>query len=869
MKSEQIIEILKQVEILQSLEEGALQVLADKGTVLSLQKDEVLLTEGKIGETMFFVLEGELEIYRDKVSVAFKRKFDFLGEMALIESMTRSASVKANESTTLLEIGKDLFGKYLKSNSAVVLQILKAFSERTRVDLGKMEASFEKLEEKERQYRNIVESVSDIIIQINPDKKICFANAAVKHLGFSPEEMIGKPIDNFIDPEKKDAVLPRLLTKRVGRRSTSDLEVMMRVKENSEFSNGVNNVMLLADSAGLWDVPNEIVSQRGSQKNFLGFQFVARDITPIKKAQERINHRLRFEKGLAAAAQKLMVVKTDDAEGVINEALTFLLNAANASRISIFQNYLDDNSHLSARYTFSAHSSPEWEFDEENLVYDKMGFSRWRDELSLGNSISGQVGVFPEYERRYLMGEDILSVLVLPMFIKGEWFGYIRIDDCIRDAEWGEEDIGLLQAGVGIIAGFLERKLFQEELEWHRDSLQLLIDDQTSDLKEAKEKAEKANHAKSEFLSKMSHELRTPLNAILGFAQLFSISKKDPLTDWQKQNIQHILKAGNHLLDLINEVLDLSKIESGNLEVLDDNVLLSSLIEEVVFLVRPIGQQKNISVINESPEGEKIWVRGDPVRLKQALLNLASNGIKYNNPGGLVKIGATTKNDKVIVKVEDSGIGIPENKLQEIFEPFSRLEIESVPVEGTGIGLSITKKLVELMNGSLNVSSRLGEGSLFEIGLVPGTEGQSENTATDEDEERLEHRTKEELIKSILYIEDNPSNLALIKRILSIYPNIRLFTAPEAKMGIDLARAHNPNLILMDINLPGMDGITALKQLKNFEETKEIPVIALSANAMQSDIKKAMQCGFEDYITKPVDVNLFLKAVCGILEINI
>ncbi len=868
MNSKQIIEILKQIEILQGLNEETYEILADKGTVLDLQENEVLLTEGKIGQSMFFVLEGKLEVYREKVSIAFRKKFEFFGEMALIESKTRSASVKANEPTVLLEIDRDIFDKYLKTNSSVVMQILKAFSQRTRADLGKMEVGFSKLEEKERQYRNIVESVSDIIIQIGPDEKISFANSAVKYLGFSPEEMIGKPIDDFIDPDKRDAVLPRLLTKRVGERSTSNLEVMMKVNESSEFSDSLDNVMLLADSAGLWDVPNEIVSQRGSEKNFLGFQFVARDITPIKKAQERIDHRLRFEKGLADAAQKLMVVQVEDADSAVIEALTFLLNAANASRISIFQNYLDDDSHLSARHTFSAHSSQEWAFDEENLVYDKMGFGRWRDELSLGNPIAGPVAIFPEYERLYLGGEDILAVLVLPMFVKGEWFGFIRIDDCVRDAEWSEEDIGLLHAGAGIIAGFLERKIFQEELEWHRDSLQLLIDDQTSDLKEAKEKAEKANHAKSEFLSKMSHELRTPLNAILGFAQLFNISKKDPLTDWQRQNIQHISKAGNHLLDLINEVLDLSKIESGNLEVLEDNVLLSSLIEEVVYLVRPIGQQKSISVINEASEDKGIWVKGDSVRLKQALLNLASNGIKYNKSGGLVKIDAKTSNGKVVVKVEDNGIGIPEDKLQEIFEPFSRLEIETTPVEGTGIGLSITKKLIELMNGSLRVSSRLGEGSLFEIELISGSDSQVENIVATEDEESVEYSSNQEFLKSILYIEDNPSNLALIKRILSIYPNIKLFTAPEAKMGIELARAHRPDLVLMDINLPGMDGIIALKQLRKYEETKDIPVFALSANAMQSDIKKAMQCGFQEYITKPVDVNLFLKSVCGILKID-
>ncbi len=868
MNSKQVVQILKQVKILQDLEEGAFEILANKGIIINLKEAEVLLTEGKIGQTMFFVLDGELEIYREKVSVAFKRKYDFFGEMALIESQTRSASAKANKPTILLEIDKNTFDKYLKNNSSVVIQILKVFSQRTRTDLSKMEIGYSKLEEKERQYCNIVESVSDIIIQIGPDEKICFANSAVKYLGFSPEEMIGQPLDKFIDPERKDTVLPRLLTKRVGDRSTSNLEVSMKVNENSEFSEKASNIMLLADAAGLWDVPNEIVSQRGSEKNFLGFQFVARDITSIKKAQERINHRLRFEKGLADAAHKLMVVKTEDADHTVKEALTFLLNAANASRISIFQNNLDNDSRLSANQNFIVYSSDEWKVEEESFVYDKMGFGRWRDELSLGNPITGPVAIFPEYERRYLSEEDILAVLVLPMFIKGEWFGFIRIDDCLRDAEWSQEDIGLLHAGAGIIAGFLERKLFQEELEWHRDSLQLLIDDQTSDLKDAKEKAEKANYAKSEFLSKMSHELRTPLNAILGFAQLFNISKKDPLTKWQKQNIQHILKAGGHLLDLINEVLDLSKIESGNLEVLNDDVLLNSLIEEVVYLVRPIGEQKQISVINEVPEDRKVWVKGDLIRLKQALLNLASNGIKYNNPEGVVKIDAITQNGQVIVKVQDSGIGIPEDKLKEVFEPFSRLEIETSPVEGTGIGLSITKKLIELMNGSLKVSSRLGEGSLFEIELIAGMAGKEEVPIKVEETETAEHVPGAEFFKSILYVEDNPSNLALIKRILSIYPNIKLFTAPEAKMGIELARGHRPDLILMDINLPGMDGITAMKQLKKYDETKNIPVFALSANAMQSDIRKAMQCGFVEYITKPVDVNLFLKSVCGVLKIE-
>ena len=371
----------------------------------------------------------------------------------------------------------------------------------------------------------------------------------------------------------------------------------------------------------------------------------------------------------------------------------------------------------------------------------------------------------------------------------------------------------------------------------------------------AKEEAEKASHAKSEFLTSMSHELRTPMNAILGFSQLLDMDLENPLKPMQKNNVQHILKAGQHLLDLINDVLNLSKMEAGHIPISIEEVPLNSLISEVGNLIQPMLDNKNLSFKIMSTE---MTVLADPVRLKQVLLNLISNSIKYNNHGGRVSVECKKlKNHNIKISVQDTGIGIKPKDLEEIFNPFQRINSKTETIEGTGVGLTISRKLTHLMNGSLEAQSEEGQGSCFSI-ILP--EGNNISSIKEPEPATWTDSASSENSFKVLYIEDNPSNIELVASIL-FRQNLKFLQAPDARLGIELAKSHQPDLILMDIELPGMNGYDPLKVIREEPALDSVPVIALSANGMETDIQKGLSAGFTDYITKPIKITPFLQKV--------
>ena len=392
-----------------------------------------------------------------------------------------------------------------------------------------------------------------------------------------------------------------------------------------------------------------------------------------------------------------------------------------------------------------------------------------------------------------------------------------------------------------------------------RKRLDQVLMDQNTELAKAKLVAEKANRAKSDFLSSMSHELRSPLNAILGFAQLME-SDSPPATASQNSSIDQILHAGWYLLDLINEILDLALIESGKLTLSEEPVSLAEVMLECQSMMEPQATKRGVVLTFPNLEGS-LFVRADRTRIKQVVVNLLSNAIKYNWVGGKVVVEcAPAENQRLRVSVTDTGAGLSPENLAQLFQPFNRLGQEGGPVEGTGIGLVMSKLLVELMGGVIGASSRVGFGSTFWFELEASA---APAFAPSETRHADEGVVPECLgpVRTLLYVEDNPANLALVERLMQRRPDIHLLTARDGSRGVDLARSARPHVILMDINLPGISGVQALRILRDDPTTAHIPVIALSANAMRGDIARGLEVGFFRYLTKPIVVPEFLATL--------
>ena len=425
------------------------------------------------------------------------------------------------------------------------------------------------------------------------------------------------------------------------------------------------------------------------------------------------------------------------------------------------------------------------------------------------------------------------------------------------NAPWGVLFAGLLAAGLTTI--------LVETLSRRRAYALRLVDERTVELREAREVADAANRSKSEFLSRMSHELRTPLNAVLGFGQLLEL---DDLTDSQQEAVEQIVKGGRHLVELINEVLDISLIETGTLGLSPEPVPVGDVVTDTVSMIRSLADARGIEVVVDAALTEDAHVLADRQRLKQVLLNLLGNAIKYNRDGGRVTVSCTRADDggRMRINVADTGPGIYEESIERLFVPFERLGAERTEVEGAGVGLALSRRLAEAMGGTLDMTSVVGEGSTFwiELPVVDGLVDQYDQLHRD----GAEHTSFDDgtvLRHKIVYIEDNVSNVRLVERVLARRGDIELIPAMQGRLGVALARELQPSLVLLDVHLPDVDGNEVLAQLRADPLTATIPVVIVSADATDGQIDRLLAAGANAYVTKPIEVHELLAVIDRLL----
>ena len=392
---------------------------------------------------------------------------------------------------------------------------------------------------------------------------------------------------------------------------------------------------------------------------------------------------------------------------------------------------------------------------------------------------------------------------------------------------------------------------------WNR-RLEQQVQQRTKELTIARDEAQNANASKSEFLSLMSHELRTHMNAILGFSQLLEQNHENHFSRNDLDLVDEILMAGYHLLDLINEVLDLSQVESGKLQIKVENIELTEIVNQCVTLVKALTEKSHIKITYPNVS-ESIYVIADRVRIKQIIINLLANAIKYNKEKGQIDISYEIGDKIIRLSIKDTGIGIADDMQDRVFTPFDRLTASMTSIEGTGIGLALAKRMIELMDGNIGFTSIEGKGSTFWIEMNLDSKEKDEQKNMPEEDKKLKSNAK----YNVLYVEDNSANLRLVTQLLKKTGNINLQDAQNGSLALELLSSENNfDLILLDIQLPGdINGFDLLKIIRSNSNMTNTPVIAISANATEHDIKDGLSAGFDDYITKPIKIDYFIKSI--------
>nr|WP_296495081.1 PAS domain S-box protein [Rhodoferax sp.] len=656
--------------------------------------------------------------------------------------------------------------------------------------------------------QTILNTVVDGLVTVHADGGIIeTTNPAIELMfGYSAEELAGKSLSVLIpelDQDQRNVSLEYYEASDAARAKGEGREVVGQRKNGSTF-------------------PLEIAVSEMKLRGQSYFTGILRDISARKQAEEALREAGALQKAIfdsanfssiATDAKGVIQIFNVGAERMLGYTAAEVMNKITPADISDPQEVIARAESLSTELETSI--SPGF----EALVF------------------KASRGIEDIYELTYIRKD-------------GSRFPAVVSVTALRDDQGSI--IGYLLIGTDNTA--------RKQVEAERARLDLVLQNKNVELERARQAADHANQAKSDFLSSMSHELRSPLNAILGFAQLLE-SGEPPPSPTQAASVGQILTAGWYLLELINEILDLALIESGRLSLSLEPTSLHDVLQDCQAMIAPQAQQKGIS-IKFPVIGIDCFVVADRTRLKQVLVNLLSNAIKYNRANGTVEVTYRMHDaDRLRISVRDSGQGLSPLKISQLFQPFNRLGQEAGTEEGTGIGLVVSRQLVELMGGEIGVTSAVGAGSVFWFELNAASGPQLDMDESPPLDLAPVTAPADASVLTLLYMEDNQANMALVEQLVARRPDMRLLGAQDAMRGIALARAHQPDLILMDINLPGISGMQALAILLEDPVTQHIPVMALSANAMQRDIEKGLAAGFYRYLTKPIRVNEFMLAL--------
>jgi len=775
-------------------------------------------------------------------------------------------------------------------------------------EIAEREAATVELERREKHFRRLIEHSSDVIAIVGSDGALLYESEAVNRLfGYDPQESLGAsawervhPDDRprvhrtleeaFAHPEQPRSVRFRFREKggeyrpveAVGQALSDPTQgvvislrdITERLAAEAALRDSEARYRTLIENAHdvvtILDLEGTVIYQSPQLERILGYrpeEMIGRkaldfvhpeDIAMPARSLERIlenpgttitsEYRFRHKDGswryMETFGRTLM-------PGSAEQGLVF--NSRDVTERRVAQEALGEREEHFRRLIETSHDLVQTIDSTGRIVYTGPSIQRL-----LGYTPQEIVGTssldFIHPEDRGAVQRELFEALATPGSIAYAEYRVLHKDGSWRWFEAIGRTLSADTADHGLVANareITERKLAEEALARAM-----------KEAERAREAAEEANRAKSEFLSRMSHELRTPMNSILGFAQLLD---RAPVAPEHRKGVGHILRAGRHLLQLINEVLEIARIEAGRYNLSLEPVRVGTVLQEALGLVRPLATQWEIE-LDEGPwENGGLYVEADRQRLAQVLLNLLSNAIKYNRPGGRVRLGCEVApsiaggNGRLIIRIEDDGRGIPEDRLDQLFTPFARLGAEQSEVEGTGLGLALSQRLTDAMNGTLSLERTGPEGSVFRLDLVTADDPLHTLEEAGEGGRALEEIPH--LAATLLYIEDNLANLALVETILLSRPNWRTIPALQGQIGVELAQEHLPDLVLLDLHLPDISGEEVLRRLRADSRTAGIPVIVITADATRATLDRLRTAGADGYLTKPLDIDDFLGAL--------